>query len=212
MKIIAVGFAICVIAIATVVTWIALPLTSANVLNVGNFVVVSLTLIVLVWYAYDTNSIARVTRERWIREGVLRTTHAMQLTGEKGEPGRTLFQLHNLSTLIVRAKVTCNFRLYGDPIPADPAYDGKEAWVLFPQQMSQGWFEIDSLLQKKGKNIAAMIAECTPANRINQFTMNLELEFWDELGARRRLPARLHYFDFERWAWIPRLTEARETL
>jgi hypothetical protein len=35
----------------------------------------------------------------------------------------------------------------------------------------------------------------------------LSLEFWDELGARRTLPSRHHYFDFDRWAWIPELAE-----
>jgi hypothetical protein len=56
-----------------------------------------------------------------------------------------------------------------------------------------------------------MIAECTPANREEQLTMTLELEFWDELGARRKLPPRRHNFDFKRWGWIPDLTERSET-
>jgi len=211
MKKIAIGFAVCVILIMAAVIWMTCSSNDARALNLGTFMILSLTLVVLVWYAYDTNSIARVTRERWMREGVLSTTYSMELIGSKGQPGRTLFRLNNPSPLLVRAKVICNFRLYGESIQADPAYDGRDAWLLFPQQMSQGWFEIDSLLQKKGKNVAAMIAEYTPANRNNQFTMNLELEFWDELGARRKLPARPHYFDFERWVWIPHLTETPES-
>jgi hypothetical protein len=211
MKIVALGFGICVFVVATVVTLSAWSSKDANALNIGTFIVLALTLIVLVWYAYDTNSIARVTRERWIREGVLGTTYSMELIGDKGQPGRTLFRIHNPSTLIVRARVKCNFRLYGDSIKADPVYDGEDIWLVFPQQTSQGWFEVDSLLQKKGKSVAAMIAECTPANRKDQLTMVLELEFWDELGARRKLPGRPCYFDFERWAWIPQLTEAKET-
>jgi hypothetical protein len=86
-------------------------------------------------------------------------------------------------------------------------YDGQERWLLFPQQVSQGWFEIERLLQQQGKNVAAMRAECTEANRETQLTMMLELEFQDELGALRTLPPRRHYFDFERWAWIPQLGE-----
>jgi hypothetical protein len=202
---------VCTLAVAVLVVWSVWSSKDANALAIGNFVALALTLIVLVWYAYDTNSIARVTRERWLREGVLSTTYAMQLTGEKGQAGRTLFQLHNPSTLIVRAKVACNFRLYGEPIKAGPAYDGKDVWLLFPQQVSQGWFEIDPLLQTKGKSVDAMIAERTPANSKDQLTMLLELEFWDELGMRRKLPARPHYFDFDRWAWIPQLTEGQES-
>jgi hypothetical protein len=207
MKRVAVTFGIFVFAIATFVTLRAWFCKDAEVLAIGNFIVLSLTLIVLVWYAYDTNLIARVTQERWMREGVLSTTYSMQLVGEKGQAGRTLLQIHNPSTLLVRARVACNFRVYGDPISADPLYDGKDVWLLFPQQLSQGWFEIDSLLQKKGKSVATMIAECKPINRKEQLTMMLELEFWDELGSRPKFPARRHYFDFERWAWIPQLAE-----
>ena len=200
MRKIAIGFAACIFVIAAVVTWSAWSSKDTFALTLGNFVVLALTLVVLVWYAYDTNSIARVTRERWMRDGVLSTTYGIDLIGTKGDAGRTLFRLHNPSTLVVRARVACDFRLYGDAIRTGSLYDGEETWLLFPQQTIQGWFEIASLLQTKGKNVPAMMAECTPINRENQLTMFLELEFWDELGGRRKLPPRHHYFDFDRWA------------
>jgi hypothetical protein len=106
--------------------------------------------------------------------------------------------------------VNFNFRLYGDPIESKSLYDGKELWLVFPQQTSQGWFEIESLVQRKGKSVAMMIAECAPTNREQQLTARLELEFSDELGSTRKLPPRSHYFDFERWAWIPRLAVGNE--
>jgi hypothetical protein len=201
------GCDLVVLAIATLVTWRAWSSKEANALAIGNFLILAFTLMVLVWYAYDTNRIARLTRERWIREGVYRVSYVMEAVGEKGQAGRTLFKIANPSTLAVRARVACNFRLYGEPIKADPLYGGEDVWLVFPQQVSQGWFEIASLLQKKGKTVAGMMAECTPANRKDQLTMVLELEFWDELGEGRQLPARPHYFDFERRAWIPQLAE-----
>jgi hypothetical protein len=208
VKGIAIAFAVIVVAITTIVAIHALRSENPNFLNIGGFVVLALTLVVLIWYAYDTNSIARVTRERWLREGVLGTTYEMILADKKkGKEGRTLFRIRNPSTLLVRAKVSCNFRVYGDAVTAGPAYDGKDIWLLFPQQVSQGWFAVETLAQQKGKSITAMMAECTPTNRTTQLTMVLELEFWDELGAKRKLPSRPHYFDFQRWAWIPQLTE-----
>jgi hypothetical protein len=135
--------------IATVVAWSAWSSKDADALSIGSFIILAFTLIMLVWYAYDTNSIARVTRERWMREGILSTTYSIELTGEKGQSGRTMFRVHNLTTLVVRTRISCNFRLYGDPIEADPLYDGQETWLIFPQQVSQGWFDIQSLLQKK---------------------------------------------------------------
>jgi hypothetical protein len=207
-KAITIGFAVCVLISAAVVIWRAWPPDQTNLLTLGNFVLGTLTLVVLVWYAYDTNSIARVTLERWQREGVLSPAYEMQLVGEKGTAGKTMFRLHNLSALVVTAKVTCNFRVYGEAVAYHPAYDGKEMWTLFPHQVSQGWFEIEPLLQKKGKSVADMFAEHKPVNSQQQLTMSLELEFWDELGAHRKLPGRQHYFDFGRWNWIPHLTEA----
>jgi hypothetical protein len=206
MKALSIIFAISVAALSVAVTWITLATSNATVLGLGNFIVIALTLIVLIWYAYDNNSIARVTRDRWVREGVLTTTYSMELLGEKGQVGRTLVRIHNPSTLVVRAKVNFNFRIYGEPVEYSSPYAGKELWLVFPQQAYQGWFEIESLLQRKGKSVAAMIAECTPENRERQLTARLELDFSDELGGTRKLPPRSHYFDFDRWAWIPRLT------
>jgi hypothetical protein len=205
----AIGVALSITVITLLVIWRVLSSNDSQMLDIGSFLILSLTLIVLIWYAYDTNSIARVTRERWMREGVLGTTYSMQLLGKKEEPGqgRTLFILNNSSPLIVRAKVNCNFRVYGESAEAGAPYSGKDWWILFPHQLSQGWFEINTLLQTKGKSIAAMIAEANPQNCTHQLTMFLELEFSDELGQKRTLPGRSHYFDFERWGWIPKLTE-----
>ena len=206
MKIIAIVFALIVAGITIFVLYKTFG-SAVSILEIGSFITLSLTLIVLVWYAYDTNSIAQITRKRWLREGVLGTSYNFQLVGEKGDTGRTLVQIHNHSTLVVRARVNCNFKIYGQSVSGGPAYDGGENWILFPLQMSQGWFEINSLLQMKGKTVDQMITEFTQANLEEQLTMTLELEFWDELGTRRVLPRRFHYFDFNRWAWIPRLTE-----
>lgn len=210
MKSVAIGFMACVLAITSAVIWNVWPVKeSSGILALGSFLILVLTLIVLVLYAYDTNSMARVTRERWAREGVLGTIYSMELVGKKGDAGKTLFRLHNSSTLVVRAAVACNFKVYGDAVDYGPAYDGKEVWLVFPQQVIQGWFEIEALLQKKGKNVATMMVESTPGNRKDQFTMLLEVEFWDEMGSRRKLPARRHYFDFDRWVWIPHITEGQ---
>jgi hypothetical protein len=209
MKKLSITFAISVIVVTSLITWRTLCTNNSILLGIGSFIVLSLTLIVLIWYAYDTNSIAKVTHERWLRESVLSTTYSFQLVGKKGDAGRTLVQLHNPSTLVVRAKINCNFKVYGEPVNYASPYSGEENWLLFPQQVSQGWFEIESILQKKGKTASVIISERTPANSKEQLTMNLELEFWDELGAKRALPKRPHYFDFESWIWIPQITEPK---
>lgn len=212
MKIIAIVFAVCAFAVAVFATCWALSMQEPDVVSIGGLWVLTLTLVVLVCYAYDTNSIARVTRDRWQREGVLGATYGMVLTGENGGEGRTMFQIRNPSNLIVHARVNCNFRLYGQPVKAGSLYDGEERWVVFPQQDSQGWFTVESLLRQGAKDVEDLCRERTAANRKVQLTMLLELEFQDELGGHRNLPARHHYFDFVRWVWIPHLGESKASI
>lgn len=197
------GFAGAVFCLSLAVIWQSAHAGKRDLLEIATFVVLALTLTVLVAYAYDTNSIAKVTLDRWKRENILSVTYEMHVADQKGGPGHTVFRIHNPSKLVVLAKVRCNFRLYDDPVADNPAYDGSETWNAFPQQTTEGWFEIQPLLLKKGKTVAQMIAELTPASRTQQLTMDLEIEFRDELGETRILPWRRHYFDFGLWTWIP---------
>jgi hypothetical protein len=208
MKAIAITFAVLGALICALVAWRELVSAQPRLIELGSLVVLTMTLVVLVWYAYDTNAIARVTRDRWTREGILATAYGLAMPGASvGDAGRTTFQLHNGSPLVVRAKVNFNFKVSGQPVTAGALYDGRENWLLFPHQQSQGWFEVDSLLKQQGKNVAAMRSEVSEENRKLQLTMVLELTFWDEFGVTRTLPPRGHYFDFTRWAWIPSLGE-----
>ena len=212
MKQIAIGFAVLGLGICAFVAWHELASTQPRILELGQLLVVTLTLVVLVWYAYDTNSIARITQDRWIREGILSTTYSLDMTASKvGDSGRTTFQLHNASALVVRARVNFNLKVYGQAVTAGPLYDGTENWLVYPYQISQGWFEIESLLKQQGRNVAAMRSEVSEENRKRQLTMVLDLTFWDEFGVTRNLPPRPHYFDFQRWGWIPSLGERADT-
>ena len=208
MKRMLILFGVAGAAICAFVAWREMASAQPRFIELGNLLVLTITLVVLVWYAYDTNDIARVTRDRWTREGILATTYSMTLPGASvGDAGRTTFQLHNASPLVVRAKVNFNLKVYGQTVGAGALYDGKEKWLLFPHQQSQGWFEVESLVKQQGKSIAAMQAEASDENQKRQLTMVLELTFSDEFGATRTLPPRPHYFDFRRWAWIPSLGE-----
>ena len=113
--------------------------------------------------------------------------------------------------MVVRARVNFNLKVYGQAVTAGPLYDGTENWLVYPHQISQGWFEIESLLKQQGRNVAAMRSEVSEENRKRQLTMVLDLTFWDEFGVTRNLPPRPHYFDFQRWGWIPSLGERADT-
>lgn len=212
MKQIAIVFALLGAAICGFVAWRELVSPAPRLIELASLVILTMTLIVLVWYAYDTNLISRITSERWTKEGILATTYSISLPGASvGDSGRTVFQLTNGSTLVVRANVRFNLKVYGQPVSAGSLYDGSENWLLYPHQQSQGVFEIDRLLQQQGKTVSTMRAELTDACRMNQLTMVLELTYTDEFSATRTLPPRQHYFDFKDWAWIPSLGERTHT-
>ena len=195
MKRIAIAFAIVGGVTCLYVVWRELASSNPRLMELGNLVVPTLTLIVLVWYAYDTNAIARATNERWSREGVLATSYSISMPGASvGDAGRTEFQLSNSSSLVVRAVVNLNLKVYGQPVSAGALYDGSETWLIYPNQVSQGVFEVDRLLRQQGKNVETMRAEVTEENRKRQLVMRLELTFTDEFGVSRVLPPRPHYF------------------
>src|SRR2546427_11839052 len=81
MRTIAIAFAILGAAICAFVAWRELASVQPRFIELGNLVVLTMTLVVLVWYAYDTNAIARVTRDRWAREGILGTTYNLTMPG-----------------------------------------------------------------------------------------------------------------------------------
>ena len=175
--------------------------------QVGTFIAIVLTLIALILYAYDTHSIASVTKSRWERENVLSTSYSLGLAAPSKGTDRVFFRLMNPSTLVIRAKVQCNFMVYGERVDYHDDFNSKKTWYIFPQQESLGFFELSQLLAKKGKTLNDMKNEMATANKYEQLTMDLEIKLWDELGTKRRLPSRRHFFDFQEWRWVPTLTK-----
>ena len=194
--------------VAAYVSYCSAYVFDENILSIATFVILTLTLIALIIYAYDTNLIASMARARWERENILQSYYSMAIVPkDDNDRGRTLFLIGNPSTLMLRAKVWCHLQLYGQSVEIGDDYNGQNTWYIFPQQISQGWFEISDILAKKGKTIEAMIDEVTDANDSKQLTMDLEIEFRNELEIQRRLPLRRHYFDFKDWQWIPHLSK-----
>ena len=102
MRRMVVGFIVVVLVFGAVVVGSS---AKRDLLDVGTFIVLALTLVALTIYAYDTNSMARVARARWAREGVLATTYEMEETGLRGQTATTVFRIRNTSQLLVRARV-----------------------------------------------------------------------------------------------------------
>jgi hypothetical protein len=202
---------IVMLTVAAYVSYCSAYIFDESMLNIATFVVLTLTLVALIIYAYDTNLIASMARARWEREHILESYYSMTLVPRKdNDRGRTIFLIGNPSTLMLRAKVWCHLQLNGESVEIDDDYNGQNTWYIFPQQISQGWFEIADILAKKGKTIESMTIEASEADHSKQLTMDLEIEFRNELDIRRRLPLRRHCFDCKDWQWIPDITKQDE--
>jgi hypothetical protein len=90
---------------------LSVEIISVRLIDLGTFAVLATTLVALVFYASDTNRLARITQSKWERDTILDATYEMVGSNDKATPGRILFRLHNPSRLIIRAKVWAEFRV-----------------------------------------------------------------------------------------------------
>ena len=179
---------------------------STQSLHAGALVILAITLVVLIVYAWDTRRIANATEQKWEEERKPKIMYEMVLAQQNVRDEKVMFRLINPSNYFVKARVNLNFEVYGDPVGYHPVYDGKEIWLVYPGQMCQGWYSIGTLLGMKGKTSEQMLQERTESNKTQQLTCDLQIDFTSETGYSREYPSRHHYFDFDRWAWIPDLT------
>src|SRR5271157_3607981 len=108
---------IVMLAVAAYVSYCSAYVFEDNILSIATFVVLTLTLIALIIYAYDTNLIASMARTRWEREHILESYYSMTIVPkDDNDRGRTLFLIGNPSTLMLRAKVWCHFQLDGESV------------------------------------------------------------------------------------------------
>ncbi|HMM74864.1 MAG TPA: hypothetical protein PJ986_04080 [Gammaproteobacteria bacterium] len=199
-----IGFAVIVFVlmiVTTVVAW-----SSDKYVDLASAWILAATLVVLLWYAFDTNRMANATSERQKREGLLPVSWSLRLISDHPR-GRTMVTMSNGTMQVVKARLNLNVKVAGQPVSVGALYDGTQRWLLFPGFEQRGWFEIEGALDKASTSLATMRATVTESTRTCALTLFVEFECWDEFGQHRRLPAWPHYFDFERNQWIPSLGE-----
>jgi len=185
----------------TVAAW-----SSETYVDLASAWILAATLIVLLWYAYDTNRMANAAAERQKREELLPVSWHLRLVPEHLR-GRTMVTMTNGTMQVVKARLNLNLMVDGKPVTVGALYDGTQRWLLFPGFDQQGWFEIEDALDKVATSFETMRAAAAGGTQPHRLTLFVEFECWDEFGQHRRLPAWSHYFDFKRHAWIPALGE-----
>ncbi len=172
---------------------------------IGQYIILTLTLIALIIYAWDNHRIANATEQKWEEELKPKLLYDMGMN--PSDPSDVRFRLINPTDFLIEAKINCNLKIYGELISFPSAYDGSETWGIFPHQISEGHFSLDTVLAKKGKTRSEMTQNANDKNQTEQLTMDLEISFENENGRKRKYPARRHYFLFKQGKWVPELTK-----
>lgn len=175
-------------------------------IEVGTLVLLVGTFVGLVVYANDTHRMTKIQEDRWEAETIPVLYYGIELRNSQDHS--YWFSLINPSPkYFIEAWVNLNLKVYGETVKYSDAYNGKDKWFLFPNQISKGWFSIDGILGKKGKTFSQMKKKRTNDNVCEQLTMDLEYTLkCEETGKSRDIPRRRHYFDFKEEAWVPELT------
>jgi len=107
--------------VAGIFVVVSIGKSETRLIDIGTFVVITLTLISLIIYANDTNRLTKFTKMRYDRDIIINATYEMV---DRDHNGRTYFSLINNSNLFVRAKVCTEICVYAEPIKVRPEFSG----------------------------------------------------------------------------------------
>jgi hypothetical protein len=114
-------------------------------LGVCNFIVLSITLLVLIRYAFDTYNIAKINYKMWEQGAFLGVTYNINFIENNC---RTIIRIINTSNLSITATVNCNLKINDIEIQSYPQFDGTRKWKIQPMESVQEWFELEDLFKK----------------------------------------------------------------
>ncbi|TAL62639.1 MAG: hypothetical protein EPN88_13130 [Bacteroidetes bacterium] len=123
--------------------------------SIGNLIILALTLLVLLQYAYDTNRLANITQDYNLTPNIMHKLSSALLSSDEYDIG---FDLLNQSSFYVKAFVNIELKCYNDNIniPND-VYCGKRPWILPPNAFVHGHFRLnDNLLKSSNRTIAEL--------------------------------------------------------
>lgn len=162
--------------------------------------VLALTLIVLIFYAFFTFKLWEVQDRQ--------TVPTVSCWLEYRAPARdTRFKIVNTSKGNVVAYVNLNAKVYGQVVDFSDYYNGKTPWYLTPGELVDGHFLIDTLLSKVGQTFQQMKANRNPSNQDIQLTLAINVNFSLLKGNKPieplyENPTKKYHFNFDAEVWV----------
>ncbi|MFH1525029.1 MAG: hypothetical protein ABIG69_00010 [Bacteroidota bacterium] len=126
--------------------------TNPDYTNIGNLIIIGITLTVLMLYAYDTNRLANIQQDINYTPNVVHQLTATEMNDGNFDIG---FDLINISSFYVVAFLNIQMKCYNDElIVQHDAYYGKKPWNLPPNSSVHGHFSLnDQLLENAHRTL-----------------------------------------------------------
>jgi len=158
----------------------------------GTFIVLSFTLLAVIWYTYFTYRLA-VKKEQ---PTVVATIQYLRQARDVRIP------LLNPTNMYAATRVWVEVKVYGQATSLGPDYSGESVWHLTPQFSIEGHFSLEKPLKQVGKDFNTMVMEANNENVTRQLRLSLKVEWMDEEGKAGGYPEHLWYFDFKRDGFV----------
>lgn len=126
--------------------------------NTVNVVAVSLTGLAILIYINDTRRIASATEETMQALGRPRISLALAVEPQQkdiiAKPSVT-----NRSAFFCEVRTDFRFRVYGQAVVIEGHYNMETPWAVMPETTNYGWFSIEQVLAKAGKNLQQVMQD-----------------------------------------------------
>lgn len=173
----------------------ALCSTPIDYIRIGTLIVLGLTLIAVIQYAFDTNRMIDLQQRVHLTPQVVHQISAIDLGNNEFDIG---FDLVNHSSYYVEATVNVRLESFGVEIRIpDNVYYGARPWVLPPHSNVHGHFKLnDGLLQLANRTMADLRRMSRDENMLTLVIERIQCTI--PHGIPLKIPAIRYHFVFDR--------------
>lgn len=204
-------FLVCISLVIVVFVFLGILLYQGCVSSeLAQYVVLGLTLIVVLVYAYFTYRSFDVHQAefQWSQNPVLVSMLRQDLNKYTRRDGKvdfqTFFFVRNLGRTHAVARININPKVDGKPAKSNDAYAGIRWWYVPGHKSIRGWFSFLEILESANINLVDFEQK--------QFSFRLEIKVvykkWEQTQEKPMLenPPDVYYYDHNKKIWIPEIT------
>lgn len=161
-------------------------ITYCKAFDAGNFIILSLTLLAIIWYTFYTYQLLRK------RDQIAISCNLVYIP--EHEDIRVV--LTNLSKEVLKVKVTLDVYINGTSFKLHPLYSGEELWILTPLNTIDGHFHLSDPLKGVDLTLYEIKEMSYIENNQKLYKISLTTEWFDNYGNSDKYPKLNWYLDF----------------